>query len=128
MLRSTLAFLVMVATLPAAEQVRENPYKTLKEAERLFWLDNWVKARPLYARCERAFRQRGDVKNELLARLSRLRADSETILSYRVVSRQAPNYSGSSMARPTLGRCMSSVSARAMEVRPSSRLPAAPGM
>jgi hypothetical protein len=82
-----LAYFALIASLSAAAQVRENPYATLKEAERLFWLDNWVKARPLYARCERAFRQRGDVKNELLARFSRLRADSETILSYPVVSR-----------------------------------------
>jgi len=59
----------------------------LKEAERLFWLDNWVKARPLYVQCERDFQQRGDIKNALLAKFSRLRADSESVLSYPEVSR-----------------------------------------
>ncbi len=68
-------------------QTIPDPYKMLKEAERLFWLDNWVKARPLYAQCERDFRQRGDVKNALLAKFSRLRADSESVLSYPEVSR-----------------------------------------
>src|SRR4051794_39454792 len=66
--RYTLAYFALIATFPATAQVREDPYKTLQRAERLFWLDNWVKARPLYARCEREFRQRGDIKNELLAR------------------------------------------------------------
>jgi CHAT domain-containing protein len=68
-------------------QTETDPYKMLKEAERLFWLDNWVKARPLYAQCERDFQQKGDVKNALLAKFSRLRADSESVLSYPEVSR-----------------------------------------
>ena len=56
------------------------------EAERLYWLDNWVKARPLYADCERGFAV-SDPAKALICKFSRLRADAETNLSYSAVSR-----------------------------------------
>ena len=83
-----LKYALMVAlSIPALCQVRPDTYETLREAERLFWLDNWVKARPLYAICEQECRRRGDLQNALLAKFSRLRADSESTLSYPEVSR-----------------------------------------
>src|SRR4051794_34029742 len=56
------------------------------EAERLFWLDNWVKARNLYANCEHRL-ARVDRGKALICRFSRLRADAETSLSYYNASR-----------------------------------------
>ncbi len=55
----------------------EDPKVILAEAERLFWLDNWVKARPLYYRAEKLFTASGDARNAALARISRLRADAD---------------------------------------------------
>ena len=87
MLRFQKYILPLAFSFPLFCQMRENPYETLKEAERLFWLDNWIKARPLYWKCEQEFERRGDLGNAMLARFSRLRADSETVLSYPEVSR-----------------------------------------
>src|SRR5208282_1689212 len=47
------------------------------EANRLAWLFNWPKAGPLYARAEELFRERGDTRNEIYARVGRIRAESE---------------------------------------------------
>jgi len=55
-------------------------------AERLFWLDNWVKARDLYAECEEGYAT-SDPAKALISKFSRLRADAETKLSYTTVSR-----------------------------------------
>src|SRR3954447_17161582 len=57
-----------------------------REAERLYWLDNWVKARPLYADCEQRFAA-SDPPKALICKFSRLRADAETNLSYYTVSK-----------------------------------------
>src|SRR5689334_366849 len=57
-----------------------------QEAERLFWLDNWVKARNLYADCEVRF-AKSDPAKALICKFSRLRADAETNLSYYTVSK-----------------------------------------
>lgn len=46
----------------------------LKEANRLSWLGNWHRAGPLYERAEAMFRDKGDRRNELYARVGRLRA------------------------------------------------------
>ena len=56
------------------------------EAERLFWLDNWVKARDLYSNCEHRLAT-VDRGKALICKFSRLRADAETSLSYYNVSR-----------------------------------------
>src|SRR5947209_13209628 len=57
-----------------------------QEAERLFWLDNWLKARNLYADCELGF-ARSDPAKAPICKFSRLRADAETNLSYYTVSK-----------------------------------------
>lgn len=55
--------------------------KLVAEAERLFRLDNYAKARPLWLEAERKYSQRGEKEKAVYARVSRLRGDSETILS-----------------------------------------------
>lgn len=80
------SLLYFTPTLVFAQPVRD-PDQLLKEAERLFLLDNWVRARPLFAEAERLFIERGDGRNALFAKISRLRADSDTISSYPEVSR-----------------------------------------
>jgi hypothetical protein len=57
-----------------------------RQAERLYWLDNWVKARPLYADCEQGFAV-SDPAKALICKFSRLRAEAETDLSYYTVSK-----------------------------------------
>src|SRR5271166_5088704 len=56
-----------------------NPEILLREANRLAWLFNWPKAEPLYVRAEELFRERGDTRNEVYARVGRIRAQSETM-------------------------------------------------
>ncbi|MCU1315252.1 MAG: hypothetical protein JWN63_574 [Candidatus Acidoferrum typicum] len=55
------------ATLDSAETI-------LKKANRLSWLGNWHRAGALYERAEGMFRGTGDRRNELYARIGRLRA------------------------------------------------------
>lgn len=62
-----------------------DPGMLLAEANRLAWLFNWPKAEPLYARAEGLFKERGDTRNEVYARVGRIRAQSET-MSYVDVS------------------------------------------
>jgi hypothetical protein len=57
-------------------------------AERLFRLDNYSKARPLWLKAESAYTAEGDQAKTLYARVSRLRGDSETVLSYPAVSQE----------------------------------------
>ncbi len=57
-------------------------------AERLFRLANYAKATPLWIRAEAEFSTRHDEVKATYARVSRLRGDSETILSYPAVSMQ----------------------------------------
>src|ERR1700738_5037263 len=56
-----------------------NPEALLAEANRLAWLFNWPKAEPLYLRAEELFKQRRDARNEIYARVGRIRAQSETM-------------------------------------------------
>src|SRR5262249_34513156 len=53
--------------------------KAMAEGERLFWLDNWLKARESFAEAERLFAERGDQRNALYAKVSRLRADADRV-------------------------------------------------
>src|ERR1700730_16264078 len=62
-----------------------NPGLLLGEANRLAWLFNWPKAEPLYVRAEQLFKANGDTRNEIYARIGRIRAQSET-MSYVDVS------------------------------------------
>src|SRR5262249_49142611 len=46
---------------------------------RLFWLDNWLKARDSFAEAEKLFTARGDERNALYAKVSLLRADADRV-------------------------------------------------
>jgi hypothetical protein len=56
-----------------------NPQVLLEEANRLYWLNNGPKAAPLYAKAEGLFASRGDARNELYAKIGRLRSEAETM-------------------------------------------------
>jgi len=60
-------------------EASKNPETLLAEANRLAWLFNWPKAGPLYVRAEELFRERGDTRNEIYARVGRIRAQAETM-------------------------------------------------
>jgi len=60
-------------------QTSRNPEILLKEANRLAWLFNSPKAGPLYVRAEELFKERGDTRNEIYARVGRIRAQAETM-------------------------------------------------
>jgi len=60
-------------------EASKNPETLVAEANRLAWLFNWPKAGPLYARAEELFRERGDTRNEIYARVGRIRSQSETM-------------------------------------------------
>src|ERR1700741_3100735 len=47
----------------------------LAEGDRLAWLKNWQSAEPFFARAETAFHEAGDKRNELYAKVSRLRGE-----------------------------------------------------
>jgi CHAT domain-containing protein/tetratricopeptide (TPR) repeat protein len=56
-----------------------DPQELLAEANRLYWLNNGPKAAPLYAKAEKLFAARGDSRNELYAKVGRLRSEAETM-------------------------------------------------
>ena len=56
-----------------------DPQVLLGEADRLYWLNNGPKAGPLYAKAESLFASRGDARNELYAKIGRLRSEAETM-------------------------------------------------
>src|SRR6266436_2883928 len=60
-------------------QASKNPEILLMEANRLAWLFNSPKAGPLYVRAEGLFKERGDSRNEIYARVGRIRAQAETM-------------------------------------------------
>ena len=47
--------------------------RLIVEADRLAWLKNWQAAEPFFEKAEVLFRERGDERNELYARISRMR-------------------------------------------------------
>jgi len=47
----------------------------LAEGDRLAWLKNWQSAEPFFAKAETAFHEAGDKRNELYAKVSRLRGE-----------------------------------------------------
>lgn len=76
-----------LATALSRDPADENdPDAMLARANRLAWLFNWPKAEPLYVRAEELFKEKGDERNEVYARVGRIRAQSET-MSYVDVSR-----------------------------------------
>jgi tetratricopeptide (TPR) repeat protein len=56
-----------------------DPLALLGQAKRLYWLNNGPKAAPLFARAEMLFAERGDTRNELYAKVGRLRSEAETM-------------------------------------------------
>ena len=50
----------------------------LDEADRLAWLNNWVKAGPLYEQAENLFSQAGDTKNALYAKIGNIHASLQS--------------------------------------------------
>src|SRR6266849_3994036 len=47
--------------------------RMLADGDRLAWLKNWQAAEPFFEKAEALFRERGDKRNELYARISRMR-------------------------------------------------------
>src|SRR5713226_9209643 len=60
-------------------QQSADPQVLLKAADRFYFLNNGPAAAPLYARAEKLFSERGDARNELHARVGRLRSEAETM-------------------------------------------------
>jgi CHAT domain-containing protein len=67
-------------------QASKDPDALMRGANQRSWLVNWPEAGPLYGRAETLFKERGDKRDEIYARVGRLRAQSET-MSYVDVSR-----------------------------------------
>src|SRR5262245_4843840 len=55
-----------------------DPEVLLAKADHFYWLNNGAKAAPLYARAERLFANRGDVRGELCAKVGLRRSQAET--------------------------------------------------
>src|ERR1039458_7672244 len=60
-------------------QQSADPQVLLKAADRFYFLNNGPAAAPLYAKAEKLFSERGDVRNELHAKVGRLRSEAETM-------------------------------------------------
>ena len=56
-----------------------DPQILLAAADYFYWLNNGPAAAPLYARAEKLFSERGDTRNELHAKVGRLRSEAETM-------------------------------------------------
>src|SRR5260370_23481636 len=54
-----------------------DPKALLADATHFFWLNNGAKAGPLFARAERLFAAEGDRRNELYAKVGRLRSEAQ---------------------------------------------------
>jgi CHAT domain-containing protein/tetratricopeptide (TPR) repeat protein len=63
----------------AALQQSTDPQVLLHAADHFYWLNNGPAATPLYARAEKVFSERGDARNELYAKVGRLRSEAETM-------------------------------------------------
>src|ERR1700731_1424730 len=59
--------------------VSRNPEALLAEANRLSWHFNWPRSEPFYVKAEELFNERGDTRNEIYARVGRIRAQAETM-------------------------------------------------
>src|SRR6266700_5527590 len=60
-------------------QQSTDPQALLGIADPFYWLNNGPAAGPLYARAEKLFSERGDSRNELHAKVGRLRSEAETM-------------------------------------------------
>ena len=68
-----------ICVTSANVQRSEDPLALLTAADRLYFLNNGPAAAPLYARAEKLFSERGDARNELHAKVGRLRSKAETM-------------------------------------------------
>jgi CHAT domain-containing protein len=64
---------------PAVLQQSTDPEALLGIADHFYWLNNGPAAALLYARAEKLFSERGDTRNELHAKIGRLRSEAETM-------------------------------------------------
>jgi CHAT domain-containing protein len=64
---------------PRDAETSTDPQELLAEANRLYWLNNGPKAAPLFAKAEKIFAAQGDSRNELYAKVGRLRSEAETM-------------------------------------------------
>jgi hypothetical protein len=69
----------LVSDVLSDPKISNNPEALLAETNRLAWLFNWPKAEPLYVHAEEIFHRKGDARNEIYARVGRIRAQSETM-------------------------------------------------
>ena len=63
----------------AVQQQSNDPQALLAIADHFYWLNNGPAAAPLYGRAEKLFSERGDSRNELHAKVGRLRSEAETM-------------------------------------------------
>jgi tetratricopeptide (TPR) repeat protein len=80
---------------PAENATANGPKAILAEANHFAFLSNSYRAEPLYAKAEQMFSERGDRRDELYAKIGRLRAEAET-MSFAKLSA----FIGSQLARP----------------------------
>ena len=81
-----LGFTVLLLYPAFAQPDGSGPKPLLTEADRLALLNNWVRARPLFAKAEKLFEDAGDARNALYCKISRLRADVQS-MSFLEVAR-----------------------------------------
>jgi len=81
-------------------QQSADPQVLLKSADHFYFLNNGPAAAPLYARAEKLFSERGDARNELHAKVGRLRSEAET-MSFVDLSRFLMNNSRIPLSRVT---------------------------
>lgn len=74
-----LLLVVLIGCELWAQDRPPNATRLLAEADRLAFLNNWHKARPLYADAEQLFAKAGDQRNALYCKISRLRADVQSM-------------------------------------------------
>jgi len=65
---------------------RNDPRELMAKADHFYWLNNGPRAAPLYAKAEQLFSERGDTRNEIHAKVGRLRSQAET-MSFGELSR-----------------------------------------
>ena len=71
---------LLCATLQAQSRPNDsNPKRLIEKADRLAWLYNWYRAGPIYAEAETLFKQAGDDRNALYAKIGRLRSEWESM-------------------------------------------------
>src|SRR5689334_15775205 len=75
---SNAAFTIIVGLSSCAPAMAEdNSTKVLSRAEHLAWRGNWPRAGPLFEQAEKEFSQAGDTRNQLQARLGRIRSQMQ---------------------------------------------------